>query len=380
MARKAKSRRVRGFWAKLALMILPVTLIVIGLEGAARLYVWKVYGSQDHGMNWKFMYEPYVLTRTDDRLHQDVPPKSDAFRVLIIGGSTANLLPSKPLKEALEPVIGREVEIVNYGQGAYILNQERITFLLHGIPADPDLLITLNGANDIVTASKTLQPGEAYANDFIKLGVEKPVLNGLLGMIRNSQFINCVNKLRERRVEGQAHDNLPLLEETVDHCEEALRSMAILARGLEIPHYMFLQPYIHLRQNLSEDERAMADAYAYRGDYTAKGFRALGERLGKTDLPDNARFIDATKAFDTIEAQCFIDEVHLTDAGNEALIAFMVQAIDEHGMKMPLQEDGKETPARPAAQQKLPRKETTIEIEREKPRLDRQGSASAGEP
>ncbi len=325
------SRQVRRTWAKAALLILPVTIVLLGLEGAARLYVWKVYGSQNHGMNWKFMYEPYTLTRTDDRLHETVPPKSDAFRVLVIGGSTANLIPTEPLEEALASVVGREVEVINYGQGAYILNQERITFLLHGFKLEPDLLITLNGANDLVTASKTLQPGLAYANDFIKLGVERPVLNGLLGLIRNSQFINCVNKLRERSVEGKAHGDETLLERTVDHCEEALRSMAIMAKGLEIPHYMFLQPYIHLRANLSEDEKALAAAYAYRGDYTAKGFRALRDRLQSSDFPENVRFVDATRAFDDLEAACFIDEVHLTEEGNQALIAFMTRAIAKHG-------------------------------------------------
>jgi lysophospholipase L1-like esterase len=193
--------------------------------------------------------------------------------------------------------------------------------------SEPDLLITLNGANDLVTASKTLRPGIAYADDFIRMGVEQPVLNGMLGLIRNSQFINCVNKLRERKVEGQAHGNDALLADTLDHCEDALRSMATIAKGLDIPHYMFLQPYIHLRKNLGEEERAMAEAYAYRGDYTTKGFEALRERLPQAEFPPNALFIDATTAFDTVDAPCFIDEVHLTEAGNEALIAFMAQSI-----------------------------------------------------
>lgn len=331
MKKNANSRRVRSTWAKLLLLVIPVAIVLLSLEGAARLYAWKVYGAHDRGMNWKFMYEPYILTRTDERLHEEIPPKSDAFRVLIIGGSTANLIPTEPLEEALAPVVGRDVEVINYGQGGYILNQERITLLLHGIKLEPDLLITLNGANDLVTASKTLEPGVAYANGFVALGVEKPVLNGMLGLVRESQFINSVNKLRERSIEGAAHEDEALLGRTVDHCEEALRSMAIMAKGLEIPHYMFLQPYIHLRENLSEEEKAVASAYTYRGDYTAKGFRALRERLESSDFPDNARFVDATKAFDDIESHCFFDEVHLTEEGNQALIDFIARAIAERG-------------------------------------------------
>ncbi|MFN0129301.1 MAG: hypothetical protein ACKV19_21755 [Verrucomicrobiales bacterium] len=320
-------RRVRSLWAKLALVIIPTGLVLGGLEAAARLYVWKRYGHQNHGMNWRFHYEPYILTRTDDRLADPVPPDDGSFRVLVIGGSTAALLPSGALEEALSPVVGRRVVVINRAQGGYILNQERLTLLLHGLRTRPDLLLTLDGANDIVTASKTQRPGIAYANDFVALGVERPVLNGALGLIRDSQFINCLNKLRERGIEGTAQTDEALLTRTMDHCEEALHSMAIIAKGLDIPHYMVLQPYLHLKANLSPDERAVADAYAYRGDYMSKGFRALRERLAQSPLPPNARFVDATRAFDSTPDVCFIDEVHLTEAGNRALVSFIAQAV-----------------------------------------------------
>lgn len=79
MGKKSESRRAIPWWAKLALIVVPVTLVLLGLEGAARLYVWKVYGAQDHGMNWKFHYEPYVLTRTESsRIARDgahAPPR-----------------------------------------------------------------------------------------------------------------------------------------------------------------------------------------------------------------------------------------------------------------------------------------------------------------
>ncbi len=52
------NRKATRWWVKLALMVLPITLILVGLESAARLYVSKKYGAHDHGMNWKFMYEP----------------------------------------------------------------------------------------------------------------------------------------------------------------------------------------------------------------------------------------------------------------------------------------------------------------------------------
>jgi hypothetical protein len=308
-------------------------LVLGGLEAAARVYVWKKYGDQLHGMNWKFMYEPYIQTRTDDRLHQDVPPKSDAFRILVIGGSTASLIPDDLLADAFQSKLNRKVEVINMGQGAFIMNQERITLMLHGMHLKPDLLITLNGANDIVTASKTLRPGITYSNDFIALGVNRPVVNGLLGMIRNSQLLNCVNKLRERQIEGKAQVNEGLLADTVMHCQEALHSIATIAKGMDIPYAMVLQPYIHLRSGLKDDERELADAFAYRGEYMAKGIRTLSEVLPETEFPGEVFMIDGTKAFDAVEGQCFVDEVHLSEFGNEKLVDYIATAAIAQGLE-----------------------------------------------
>jgi hypothetical protein len=161
--------RLRSWKAKAGMAVVSLVLTFAGLELAARFYVAKKFGDARHGMNWRFHYEPYLLTRTDERMRRLVPPKGAAFRILLVGGSTAALVPDSMLAEEFGRLIGRPVEVINLGQGGYILNQERVMLLLHGVATRPDIVITLDGANDLVTASKTGRPGVTYSNDFIAL-------------------------------------------------------------------------------------------------------------------------------------------------------------------------------------------------------------------
>jgi len=321
------SRKAKGFWTKLALITIPTLLLFGTLEGAARFYAWKNYGSATRGMNWKFEYEPYLVTTTNDKLHQTYPEKGDAFRVVVLGGSTASLIPDDSLAEALEPVVGREIEVINLAQGGWILNQTRIAFLLHGMSLEPDMLITLDGANDLVTASKTLRPGITYANDFVQLGVDHPILNGAFGVLRHSQFINSLNKLRERDMEKQAHADEALLADTVEHSLEALHSLAAMTKGLDIPYAMVLQPYVTLRDNTPPEEEPITHAQAYRAEYMTRGYRVLQKRLQNEPFPGNVFVIDATRAFDQVDGQCFFDEVHLSKGGNKALCRYIAQSL-----------------------------------------------------
>ena len=62
----------------------------------------------------------------------------------------------------------------------------------------PDLLITLDGVNDFVTTTKMHKPGVSCQSGCIALGVDHPILNAFASLLRKSQFINSLNKLRER--------------------------------------------------------------------------------------------------------------------------------------------------------------------------------------
>ena len=243
--------------AKLGLIFLPILLLIVLVEGGTRLLIWVLYGNPTHGMHWVFEYEPYLLNRTDKghRMHQDVPPKDEKYRIVFIGGSTAQQMPDKLLEDAFEAITDRDIEVINLAQGGYIINQERIMLLLYGIRYDPDLIVTLDGANDIVTSLKIGRPGMTYSAGFIAFAVNHPILNGPLSILRQSQFINALNKLRERSDEKSFQNKPELWNKSIDHIEEGLQSIAVIAKGLDIPYIAVLQPYVHLRKNTLDVEK-----------------------------------------------------------------------------------------------------------------------------
>jgi lysophospholipase L1-like esterase len=329
----SKNYKIRSGWTKLFLALFSVTLILGLLEVAARIYVAKKYGEATFGMSWKFNYEPYALTRTDDRLSKPVAPKGDHFRILVLGGSTASLVPDAMLSESFAKILNRKVDVVNLGQGGHILNQERVIFALHGIKTKPDLVITLDGANDIMSTAKTGKPGLPYSNDFIALAVEKPITNGFFGLFRDSQFVNCLNKLRERQFEKKVHGDDTLMNATVDHVVEAQQSISAMAHGCGAPHAMVVQPYLHLRKSVLPAEKKIVEVFGYRGEYTGKGMQRIVDRLTqeKPQHTGECYLINGTQAFDASDKLCFTDEAHLTEDGNRILCDYIASELVKQG-------------------------------------------------
>ena len=350
MQRKIIDLNNPNIWVKIGLIITPALLLITVLEGGTRLLVWAFYGTPNHGMHWIFEYEPYLLTKTNkiaksDGLYRDVSADSDSYRVVLIGGSTAAQVPNEVLENAFKTIADRKIEVINLGQGGYIINQERIMLLLHGIRLEPDLIISLDGLNDIVSTTKLGKVGLTYSNGFIAFAVRHPLINGVLSVFRKSQFVNAINKLYERKMEKAAQKDLELIKKTINHIEEGLRSIAIIAKGMNIPYIMSLQPYIHLRKNAPEIEKGLAWKYEYRKEFVSNTINAINNRLGKSSFPGEVYYVDATKAFDDSNHNYFVDEAHLTKKGNESLANYIVNAVKKDGFKIRRKREDQKLPS-----------------------------------
>src|SRR3990167_6911934 len=84
----------------------------------------------------------------------------NTYRIIILGGSTAfgkgassnDVTIASYLGKILnEKIKGKSFEVYNMAINGYISAQELITFQLHGIDFKPDLVIDINGYNDLVT-------------------------------------------------------------------------------------------------------------------------------------------------------------------------------------------------------------------------------------
>jgi len=323
-----KTVEKQNTWVKILFSLIVFIIFFSLLELSARLYAHYEYGSHNRGMYWKFKYEPFLMFNEDwgdasfDKIY---PPKEDKFRVVILGGSIANRIPNELVIEELENIIQKEVEVINLGRHGYIVNQARIALLLYGIKLDPDLLITIDGSNDIVMMTKSLQPGMPYENQFIDLAVNHPTLNFFFGIIRNSQFCNSLLKLKERKVEKEIQKNIPIREETIKIFVEGLQSISIIAQGLGIPHVMVLHPYLYMRKSITEREKSikLEKHYEYRKKFMTEMFTSIDSALTTSPFTIKTNYVNGTKAFDNVNYECFKDAFHLTKKGNQLLVQYI---------------------------------------------------------
>jgi hypothetical protein len=335
-----KRRRVTPVRAGIVLFVGSLVLTIALLEGAARLAVLLQYGQSDSGFYHIFKYEPFLGTRSNERFLATYPPKGSNYRVLILGGSTADQLSSvsqEVYAKLFSRLTTRPVEVVNFAQAGAISSQEAIMLARYGLRLRPDLVIAIDGANDVVAMTKGATPGIPYTAGHVRFAIERPFSNAIVAVGRHSQFINVLRKLRERREEvARQSDN-----EAIDRVDRALgeylanqSDMEAMARGVGAKFVTVLQPYIHLRRSNTENERALPAMtnYAYRRDFMIKVLQRFRTALAQRERGATAFFIDSTYAFDGSSVDCFRDEVHLRSAGMRLLLDHVVNELARYAI------------------------------------------------
>lgn len=306
---------------------LAVAVLIFALgEGAARIAVWWQYGTAGHQLQESLDYTPFLISGSPD-LPARVPAaaKGDAARVLWIGSSTAEQFPRAELEQAFAGALGRRVEVVNLGQGSYNSTQELVLLTLYGLQCQPDIIVTLDGINDIVHATKTGKPGVPYQDLTIEQALNSPTRFWLARLFASSQLVNVVRKAWERRAEVSAQRDAALVDATVRTYRDNVLKMSILAKGIGAGHVAVLQPYLAARPQAPAGERALAQNYAYRTDFMTTVMRRFDRALSAAALPDNGVYVNGLSVFDNQpDTLCFSDEAHLTPDGRRLLLGRII--------------------------------------------------------
>ena len=333
--------------AHLFLAVSAVLLILLSLELGARLVVRLTYGSKARKEIWELSYQPYLLhlskrsgrERWQDFVNQNQPPSEGQYRILVLGASTAEACPENTIKETFQPYVGQDVKVLNLAQVGYIISQELIMLSLYGVNFHPDLVITLDGANDIVNMTKTERPEIHYQSNYIKYAVEHPVLNGLRSLFNRSQFVHSLIKIRERRSERLSqHDEERFVKMTQNYLQ-TIDTMAVLVTGYGAQYIHVLQPCLFSRKNTTERERALAKMYEYRKQFMVNAFQKLDENLSRHRFPKSVYYVYATDAFNSTDKECFKDEVHLTENGYRILWDYIAEEARKQGFR-PVKAEG----------------------------------------
>jgi len=321
----------QNIWVNLALSLTVFILIFAVLEISARIVIAKRYGKADAGLHWKYNYEPYVITKINDIFKQQYPPKSAKIRLVIIGGSAAQSLVNELFEQELRDKFAVNAEVINLSQGGHISNQELIILTLYGISLQPDIIISIDGSNDIMSAMKSRTPSVPYTNTYAELAMNRPFANFFFGIIRNSQFANAINKFKQRPREISAMQDSALWEAILDNYLNMLNSAAVIAKGLEAKYLIVLQPYIEFKTPLTEAERNLPGrkSHFYRLKFVSKLLNRMKRRIETHSFPGETVFLDGSEAFENCAQNYFCDEVHLYDDGRAYLVDYICQKLHD---------------------------------------------------
>lgn len=319
-------------WAKRLLAALAVIGTFFVLEGGMRIYLWIRTGNPNVAMNWKIAYEPFLIHASNDRVHKAWPPKSDKLRILVLGGSTAERVPDEAVVRAFAKC-GRDIDVVNLGNGGHILNQEVVILALYGVNLQPDLILSLDGFNDVIQMHQIDRAGVPYTNKYVSFAVDHPILNVFFGIFKNSQLMNMAFKLKERTEGRRVVDDLKRQEETIEAVLRGRAAIATIAAGLKVPYIAVLQPYLFLCKDYAPPRPGAEEDFLQ--DFKVGIFKRLAVRLRETALPPHVFGVDGTLAFGEGGRKLFLDGVHITPEGSGRLMDYVYEQAVRLGWRPP---------------------------------------------
>jgi len=291
------------------------------MEIAARVYVAATRGSQTAGIQERTVYlsyEPFVMYGPgwDETLAPARwPPRADVCRVLLVGGSTAAGFPAEILEQALgRHVAGQAFQLINASQGGYEARQEVVVASLWGPRLQPDVLMSLDGANDLEHRLRVTKPGEFYLSSTYSLYLKRPWLAPFAYLLGNSQLYNGIVRLVQRGSVGLPENYADAIPVYI----ESQRSLNAIAKGLGAARLMILQPFSGFKVPLSPEETAF-QLYKYRENVLKMLYERTSAQLSALAAQDGVRYLDSRQLYAGEPRHIFIDDVHLTRLGYERL-------------------------------------------------------------
>lgn len=319
--------------------VLIIIIFVGASEIVARLYLHFTRGSSTIGMQERKLYlkyQPFVMFGPDmDMLlapskYPKIKDDIQLCRILLVGASTAAGFPESILESAFSKKFpDYKFEVINTAQGGYNARQELIVASVWSPNLEPDIIISLDGANDLTHRLRIKKAGTFFLNPAYKLAIKRPFLSPFVHIMRHSQLVNAMYRLQKRKRIGSADEYM----DAVPVYLSAQHSMNILAKGLAATRVMVLQPFIAFKEPLSEGE-ANFKHYEYREPVVKKLFSLAHEGLTDLAIKDDALYIDGRFAFNGIKRTIFSDDVHfISDEGYRILAKHIVSLITEENIK-----------------------------------------------
>jgi lysophospholipase L1-like esterase len=267
----------------------------------------------------------------------------DERRVAILGGSVVWAGKDGALSIAadLEARLNRRcpgtrVRVANFGRRSYVSMQELILLQRDVLPLEVDLVIVLDGFNDLWIPWRDEPEGVGHPFLFSNLRTLTEVTPGRLALGRlrrtlesHSAFVAALTSGAARPAAAQvsAPDSAAMAREYGRN----LYQMALLARAYGARVLLAPQPWVGSKQPMSVEETAYLtpdERQAFAAARVAM-VRAAAEAAQRAQVA----FADSADVFDGLERTLFDDPVHVAGRGGNTLLArFLARRISSLGL------------------------------------------------
>lgn len=321
-------------------LILVNTLLALGLlEGAARTAEWMRPLSEDVAFEYapyrmlRMSRAPWPLNREGFRA-QELDRYRGKFVVEFLGGSVCLGVGNNPgksvperLEEALHAAGMKRAAVLNLCQGGASSAQELAIFLEYGLPLAPQVVLSFNGANDLMhplPLGEDAAPNLPYRDREMRAGFA-----GQHSWTAHLAAARVVAKLAGRPKRAAAARQVVDPEAILESYLYATGVVRTLTRERGGWHAVLLQPALHYSKPWSEAETAMWHARRPEDGeevslYAGKLYAQARERLGGL-----GEFFDLTPVFAATSETVYSDSVHFT--GNRGY-RMLAEELDRQGL------------------------------------------------
>jgi len=316
---------------RIVLVNIAILLVLaFAVEALARVAIAMTRDSATAGLQERTLnleYEPFVMFGPGWDRQLVEPPNDGVPTVMLVGGSTAQGFAPEILERAIARRFG-PVRVVNAAYGGYNVRQEVVTAALWASRLKTQVLVSLDGQNDLEHRLRVPEAGRFFLDPTYRLYLTRPWLAPVAYLASQSQAVNALSRLAARRRVGAAAE----YADAIPIYLEGQHALTIIARGLGASRLMVLQPFAAFKQPLAAEERAFT-AYAYREPVMRALYEQTAAGLAQLAHRDGAAFLDARPLFNGIDEAIFTDDVHFrTRRGYEEIARAIASALPDDAL------------------------------------------------
>ncbi len=317
----------------------------------------------------------------------------DEYRIFLTGGSTAFGLGStgealdaagaytveyretishnlEKILNACSPVEGKRIRVYNAAVWGHSYQHDVMRYVAKLRQFKPDLLISLDGANEIAAVSKLSRDWnyfrEGQYNNVLHqmFHYETSGISSYLTLwLKNNTYLMTWLWHGRDSLEGlgvqswrdaedantgkgpkapdlSAHDAGRLLDNNIAAVVRVVEDYHSVLENDKVPHIFVLQPWLYLsRKPLQEKEKTLAGIQRHKYYYgvpTDQAYGLLVQRIIESARRKPYFVVDFSQYFDDVEEWVFTDWCHLTSGANYLIAKELAGLVKQHVLSQPL--------------------------------------------